>query len=260
LKRSLIALVVLVVVSLVPIVAGCGGLAVTTTASQPETATTQAQINTSESVIAPTSESNSISLNWEDNSGYTCSVELTVWDAIPADNGGAVTHPGGTSSSNVDPTIEAGIDYDPATDLVIPVGVTVRNTTPDFDLSDLSLGVDCHGMEVRDPNYTLSSAFLLDFMWFFSSGADTEQMVVEMDSINTFRYLDAFNNQHSGHAQLAGQAQWSTLAPGKVGRVLGFAILHDYYTPARSGFGQVGSDLGPEALTLSGQRVADEFH
>jgi len=258
---------------------GCAGSEVAS--EQPAESYTEPEYVEPEPVetTQPDLTSDSASWDYKNGAGYTCSVTLTVWEPIPADAVGIVAHPAdkpapSTQADQSEPTVilDSASDYDPKTDMVIPLSVGTQNTTDGFDLEGLQVNSQCAGLPCTDPEYTISPARALDFTFFYSDGNQTKSMAFATSPADSW----GGNRMQiqTGTDSFASTTTWTDpLAPDERGGALGFAILHDYYSPAapqgdaamlellmltpNMGFADWTpvTKTGPQGITLGGQLV-----
>jgi hypothetical protein len=189
----------------------------TTATARPTTTTTS----------APQIES--ATRTFKDASGYTCKVSVKVRKPIGEDSLGVARHPGaiGRTSDTQDFSLESGVDYDPDTDVLIPIEVTISNLTTGFDLTEPTIDIYCGGLTISKPGYKLTAVKALAFRWFYSD--DTGLSSLQVSSSGSA--IDVVNADW-GQSQTVG-IKWSEpLATGSMFSSYGFAVLSDYYTPA----------------------------
>jgi hypothetical protein len=227
---------------------GDGGDGTTTTAAPVTLATTTP---TAPPTTAATVGTDSATWRYHNDAGYAYTAELTVWDAIAKNAMGTVTHPWKSRESSTedwwDYALATGVDYDPVTDIAIPLALQATNTSEGFDLYDATVHLVCDGLVVNDPSYTVSPARSVEFTWFYSDGPETKNFEVYTSDSGSFGNELLVNNLDSD-SSLALSVAWSEkpMLPGHSGLILGFAILHDYYTPAEP----QGDTLMPDLIAI----------
>ncbi len=160
------------------------------------------------------------------DSGYTCSVEVTIWNRLPESVQAPVAHP-----ADADATIDPTSDYDPTTDVVIPFEFTLTNTTKSFDLQDPKL-VYGFVSSVQEANRSLDKPRTLDSWDWYDSGWDVTGWTVDVQtdqsgSGNPIHVVSAKPPEY-----VYPSMSWSTsLAPGDSVSHVGFFVYHDTRTP-----------------------------
>ena len=206
--------------------AGCGSGEVTPQDTQSPAAAPQPSSSPTPSPADAALKSTSATQYQTLDSGYTCSVKVTIWDRLPESVQAPVAHP-----ADADATIDPTSDYDPKTDVVIPFEFTLKNTTKGFDLQDPKL---VYGLvsSVRHVNGSLDKPRTLDSLDWYDSGWDVTSWTVDIET-DQRGFGDPIRIVSAGpQAYVYPSMNWSTsLAPDDSVSHVGFFVYHDERTP-----------------------------
>ena len=155
---------------------------------------------------------------------YQCEMTISVWSAFPPHSSGTLTHP---ADSKV--TVSSESDFDPKTDIVIPIQLKVKNTTPNFDFENLVAMVSMRGLAMpKDTKKSYSKA--LDQIFFLDDGRNTDKLVASVVGADSLAGpgMSVTNADLSGLSSIT----WASLAPNALGIANGVVIFHDYFAPS----------------------------
>lgn len=211
---------------------GCGsssgGSAPADTQSSPAASAPAAVDPTPSVAAAPALKSSSVTHDYTNASGFSSSVKVTVWKPEPKGATSPVAHP---LDSTV--TLDPSSDYDPTTDLVIPVAVTLTNTTKGFDIKQPRIVWWVQGLNCGSKSTT--EVRTLDFRGWYSDGWETTTWDVGTQGVDGTLWQSAAEYQVQATSEDVGNPAiitWSDpLPPGESDTQVGFFIYHDHATP-----------------------------
>ena len=185
-----------------------------TTAAHSTPTTPATADQTAPAATAPALKSASVTHTYKDASGYTCSVKMTVWDREPADATSPIAHPLDSAI-----TLNPSSDYDPQTDVVIPVSVTLTNTTKGFDIDQPGITWDVVGLTCGSKE--LTEARSLEYWGWFADGWATFTWKITTGPLGVGAWL-----------QTLPSVEWSDPLPPQGEDVQnGFFVYRDQLTP-----------------------------
>jgi hypothetical protein len=194
-----------------------------------QTAAAQPTAAAAAAAAAPALESSSVTHAYKDSSGFSCSVKVTVWQPVPADAASPVAHP---LDSTV--TLDSSADYDPQTDVLVPVSVTLTNTTKGFDIQEPTIIWYVQGLTCGSKR--LTEARTLEFWGWYSDGWESTTWGVGTTSASDL----GLGNEYKVDLETGISAEdtniplikWSDpLSPGREDTQVGFFIYRDRATP-----------------------------
>lgn len=200
--------------------------------------------------------------------GYSWIVTLTEWNPVIGGNQEIINHPfdSGFSVNTSDG------DYDSAKDAIVPVMISLKNTTVGYDLenSNSSLWfqvVACNDSGVTDYLNTINNS--IDVLsWCGNSGTDVNEYSLRLRSSTsrsiTTNIIDV-TPLNSGVASPG--FWWNPIPSGETANALFFVIIHDFITPANPkgnmdllDYVAIFPDsMSKEAITLSGKDITSYF-
>jgi len=156
--------------------------------------------------------------------GYSGLYTLTIWDPLSIDNRETIYHPYSNEFS-----ISTN-DYDPVKDAVIPVMLSIKNTTEGFDLENADTQLSFFSTSCSDSgliDQILCKANYLDVITYTSEGNSSVDYIflVSNDYMFSIGKNESLQNTNGN--------SWKPIPSGEERTSLFFVIIHDYYTPER---------------------------
>ncbi len=199
--------------------AACGGetppQAADVTAGAQESVVPEPEASSPAPWSAAELESASLTREFSNPSGYTCTIELTVWRPVPKRISSPVAHP-----QSDEAVITPDVDYDPTMDTVIPFTLTLTNTTKGFDLEEVGLRYRLTSQESEWDTET--EARTLEAWAWYSDGLD----------VTTWDLRGSKVSQENGNDDTWPSVEWDEpLAPGDSVTQCGYFVYRDHPTP-----------------------------
>jgi hypothetical protein len=217
---------------------------------------------TTGSTATASSANKTFSYDWsnKNDQGYSWIVTLTEWTPIIGGNEDVIQHPYNSEFS----VTTSDEDYDSAKDAIIPVMISLKNTTEGFDLENAASVLYFHVAQCNDSTVTndLNTPKTID-VFSYSPSRGTSVYKYYLQS-----YTDLGKNTGvEVSASLSDDGSpglwWNPISSGKTVNALFFVIIHNFITPANPK-GNLNlldyvaifpSPISTEAITLSGKDI-----
>jgi hypothetical protein len=184
--------------------------------TQPADTTTQPAITTA----AVDEKKYSASREFDSSDGYKYLETFTVWEPITGSNGALIYHPFNNAFSVS--------DYDPVKDMVIPLMISIKNTTVGFDSPQIGTHLLFWPVLCDDPgliDYLKLSKIMDVITYQYNYGTKTNKYSLVYTQNSIFTQGDELMTGLPGNT-------WNPIPSGATAYSLFFVIIHDYITPA----------------------------
>lgn len=224
---------------------------------------TEASVQTVQETTAPAAIK-TCSFDWENKNdqGYSWTVSLTEWNPVIGGNQEFINHP---FDSRFSINTSDG-DYNSAKDAIVPVMISLKNTTVGYDLENSSSSlwfhtVACNDSGVTDYLNTINNS--IDVLsWGGNSGTDVNEYSLGLMYSTNIIKVTALN---TGVASPG--LWWNPIPSGETYNALFFVIIHDFITPANPkgnmdllDYVAIFPDpISKEAITLSGKVITYDY-